>query len=114
MISTETRLACQDEAMLPVFDAAIEGKQVNEAIAACVGCPVRLSCYQHGLATKSSGVFGGVLLQVSRYRPGNLCSRGHSLLGPNGRRRTDGTRACRICETASRHIREARNRRDAS
>ena len=109
MIATETRLACQSPDLLPIFDAAIDGKDLDQAVAACRGCPVAAECYQHGIDTRSRGVFGGIFLTGRpRFRQGDYCSRNHPLTGPNGRVRVDGTRSCRICETAARHKREGR------
>ena len=41
-------------------------KFVEEAAEHCGGCPVRQECLEYGRATKSFGVFGGVLLKSSR------------------------------------------------
>jgi hypothetical protein len=34
----------------------------------CAGCPVALGCRQHGVASRSSGVWGGLLLDRGRRR----------------------------------------------
>jgi len=34
-----------------------------EAQRLCGGCPIRRSCYTNGVHTKSSGVWGGILLE---------------------------------------------------
>lgn len=111
MPSVETALACQDPELFWAYDQAIgeDPHAVKVAVTACTGCPISLACYQHGVDTRSAGVFGGVLLAIQpRWTQADHCKRGHPLTQAASRRRTDGTRACRTCETTARHKREGR------
>lgn len=110
MIPTDVVTACQNPDLLWAFEDAIDGKDLGARVAmeACTGCPVSLPCLEQGRELKAGGVWGGVLLTHSRYRQKGVCERGHALDGPNGRKRIDGTKGCRICETAARLRREAR------
>lgn len=107
MPRTDQALACHDPDLLWAFDGSTDGRVGSEqaviaAVTACQGCPVALECLQHGLDTKSSGVFGGLLLEPLRYRQTGVCKRGHDITGPNGRKRSDGHKSCRICEAMKR------------
>jgi len=110
---------CTAEDVQWAFTAAIDGHETGRAeylavcFKACRFCPVRRSCYEQGVATHSYGVWGGIDLEGRAVRNAGLeCTRGHDITGRNGKKRSDGTVGCRICNHA-RDSERARSRAKA-
>jgi hypothetical protein len=59
--------ACTSSAVDPAwFDADSDDASHEQARRVCVGCPIRSSCLQDGMAGRHSGVYGGHLLELGR------------------------------------------------